>query len=133
MKKNLFIGSNHHSEYFSKHRSALASAAQKSPQIKFGVITVLCLLSIAGNNAISYLSFTLHFPIFLDTIFTIAITFYAGLAHGLIVATLHNPIITLIECAMYKTEIFYFDFLYALCGEFHAKHNFYLVCKRLNS
>ena len=58
----------------------------------------------------------LHAPIFLDTIFTVAITFYAGFVPGLIVAALYNPIATFIYTAIYGIEIFYFACFYAICG-----------------
>ncbi|MEL3906981.1 MAG: hypothetical protein P1P65_08180 [Treponema sp.] len=76
----------------------------------------MCLISVAGNIAAAFLAAALHLPLFSDTIFTVAVTFYAGLVPGLIVAALYNPVMTLVECAVYGTEMFYFDFLYALCG-----------------
>ena len=62
------------------------------------------------------LASALHAPIFLDTIFTVAITFYAGFVPGLIVAVLHNPIRTFIRSVIYGTDLFYFGSLYAVCG-----------------
>lgn len=87
-----------------------------SSRMKFGVIAVFCLLSIIGNIATSFLASALHAPIFLDTIFTVAITFYAGLVPGLIVAVLHNPIKTFIRSVIYGIDLFYFGSLYAVCG-----------------
>ena len=79
--------------------------------------TFLCLLALTLNIAMSFLeSFFLHSSLFLDSIFTVALIFYCGLVPALVVAAFYNPLMTLIRCAIYGTEIFYFDFLYALCG-----------------
>lgn len=42
----------------------------------------------------------------MDTIFTVALVFYAGLVPALIVAALYNPIMTILLCVIYGTEIF---------------------------
>ena len=111
---------NHHAENVDKHHSSLGTdrinSSGYTSRMKFGVIAVFCLLSIAGNLATSFLASALHAPIFLDTIFTVAITFYAGLVPGLIVAVLHNPIKTFIRSVIYGTSLFYFGSLYAVCG-----------------
>ena len=111
---------NHHAENANKHHLSLGadridSSGYRS-RMKFGVIAFFCLLSIVGNIATSFLASALHAPIFLDTIFTVAITFYAGLVPGLIVAALHNPIVTFIYAVIYEIEIFYFACFYAICG-----------------
>lgn len=105
---------NHHSEHCGKPRSSLVSAGEQH-RSKFRITFCFCMLAIAGNIATSFLADALHTPMFLDTIFTVAVTFYAGLVPGLIVAALHNPIVTFIYSVIYRTEIFYFDCLYALC------------------
>lgn len=97
-------------------KAARISATEYAPRIPFRVTLCLCLISIAGNIAAAFLAAALHLPLFSDTIFTVAVTFYAGFVPGLIVAGLYNPVMTLVECAVYRTEMFYFDFLYALCG-----------------
>ncbi len=85
---------------------------------KIGFTAALILAAVLGNIATSYFSAVLKLPAFFDTIFTTAITFYAGLVPGIIVAALTNPLIAVLRCAFYGTEIFYFDFLYSVCGIF---------------
>ena len=111
---------NHHAENVDKHHSSFGTdridSSGYTSRMKFGVIAFFCLLSIVGNIATSFLASALHAPIFLDTVFTVAITFYAGLVPGLIVAVLHNPIMTFIRYMIYGTDLFYFGSLYAVCG-----------------
>ena len=83
---------------------------------KFAFTGLLCLLALLLNIASAMLASALKLPAFLDTIFTVAITFYAGLISGIIVATLFNPVMTLLRCAMTGSEIFLYDFLYGICG-----------------
>ena len=78
-------------------------------------IRVLLLKKIFALNIAAFLLVTyLRLPVFMDTIFTVALVFYAGLVPALIVAALYNPIMTILLCVIYGTEIFYFDFLYAI-------------------
>lgn len=77
---------------------------------------LLCLAALALNIATFLLVTYLRLPIFMDTIFTVALVFYAGLVPALIVAALYNPIMTVLLCVINGTEIFYFDSLYAICG-----------------
>lgn len=85
---------------------------------KIGLTAPLILAAVFGNIATSFFSALLELPAFFDTIFSVAITFYAGLVPGIIVAVLSNPLMTVLRCAFYGTEIFYFDFLYSVCGIF---------------
>ena len=85
---------------------------------KIGFTAALIFAAVLGNIATSFFSAVLELPAFFDTIFTIAITFYAGLVPGIIVAALTNPLMTVLRCLIYGTEIFYFDFLYSACGIF---------------
>ena len=78
--------------------------------------SILTILAILLNVVFVYAVSKLNLIVFLDTIFTVALTFYAGLVPGLIAAAVYNPIMTLIYCAENGTEIFYFDFLYLICG-----------------
>ena len=79
--------------------------------------TVLLSLAALALNIATFLLVTyLRLPVFMDTIFTVALVFYAGLVPALIVAALYNPIMTILLCVIYGTEIFYFDSLYAICG-----------------
>lgn len=79
-------------------------------------ISLLCLVALAGNIATSFLAAVLHLPCFLDTIFSVAITFYAGLVPGLVVAVLFNPLMTVLRCAFTGAAFSFYDCLYALCG-----------------
>ena len=111
---------NHHTENVDQHHSLRGvdriNSSGARPRMKVGMIVCFCILSLMGNIAGGFLTITLRLPVFLDTIFTVVITFYAGLAPGLIVAALYNPIMTVVECTIHGTEIFYYDFFYALCG-----------------
>lgn len=54
-------------------------------------IGIFCFLSIFLNLGLSLLAYDVcHFPLFLDTVFTVAIVFYLGLIPGLIVGILYN-------------------------------------------
>lgn len=114
MKNHYAENANQH--HLSRGADRIDSSGGYSSRMKFGVIAVFCLLSIIGNISTSFLASALHVPIFLDTVFTVAITFYAGLVPGLIVAVLHNPIKTFIRSVIYGTSLFYFGSLYAVCG-----------------
>ncbi len=82
------------------------------------------LLCIILNITLSLLSGAIMPSIFLDTVFTVAITFYCGLVPGLVVAATYNPIMTVLRSLLAggtgtaSGGIFYYDFLYALCGIF---------------
>ena len=59
-------------------------------------ITLFCIASIFLNLGVSLLFYdALHIPLFLDTIFTVAIVFYLGLIPGLAVGILFNIVDTL--------------------------------------
>ena len=79
-------------------------------------ISLLCAGAVVGNMATSYLASVLKLPCFLDTIFSVAITFYAGLVPGIIVAAVFNPLMTIFRGLVTSTVISYYDFLYAICG-----------------
>ena len=68
-------------------------------------IALFCIASIILNLLTSILIFDVcHVPLFLDTIFTVAIVFYFGLVPGLIVGFFYNIFVILL---MYKINIFY--------------------------
>lgn len=59
-------------------------------------VVLLCLLAEVLNYFTAFLFFdVLHAPLFMDTIFTVAITFYCGLVPGVLVGIFHNIITTL--------------------------------------
>lgn len=79
-------------------------------------IALFCFISISLNMLTSILVFdVLKIPLFLDTIFTVAIVFYLGLVPGLIVGILFNfidPLFNFIVRGIYSpTNVFF-----ALCG-----------------
>lgn len=96
-------------------------------------LCLLVLVALLGNIATSFLAASLKLPVFFDTIFTVAITFYAGLIPGMIAALLFNPVMTILRCTLYGTEIFYYDFLYALFQQngYDSLSSDYFVCIRI--
>ncbi|MCR5219331.1 MAG: hypothetical protein K6D58_11745 [Treponema sp.] len=58
---------------------------------------------------------TLHLPLFMDTIFTVAVVFYAGLVPGLIVAAGYNIFDSFIA-VLYGYPFSAFTMLFSLCG-----------------
>ncbi len=76
----------------------------------------LVIAAIILNSVFSFANAILHIPLFLDTIFTVAITFYCGLIPGIIVAIIFNPLMTLVWCIINNTDFYIYDCLYAICG-----------------
>ena len=79
-------------------------------------IALFCIASLFLNLAVSLLIYdVMHIPLFLDTIFTVAIVFYLGLIPGLIVGFLYNfidPLFNyLVRGISSPTNIFF-----SLCG-----------------
>lgn len=77
---------------------------------------LLCICALLFNLILAYiLGDILHIPLFMDTIGTVAVVFYAGLFPGLIVAGLYNVLrfglMVLIGNPAYPWEM-----MYALCG-----------------
>ena len=79
-------------------------------------IPVFCLIAIIGNLLTSFLAYKLNLPCFLDTEFSVAITFYLGLVPGLIVAACFNPLMIILLCWYTGTPFSAYDCLYAICG-----------------
>lgn len=77
---------------------------------------LLIVLAEIGNIALAFLFMPFRLPLFLDTIFTVAITFYAGLVPGLIVAALYNPILNFTQYIFLKIDITLFASFYAIPG-----------------
>ena len=79
-------------------------------------LTVICLLAIALNFLSVFVFYdTLRLPLFMDTIFTLAVLFYAGLLPALFVQISYNIINSLIW--MFKTGSFdVFMMMYTICG-----------------
>ena len=79
-------------------------------------IGIFCFISIFLNLGLSLLAYDVcQFPLFLDTVFTVAIVFYLGLIPGLIVGILYNFIDVLFNLLVRginsPTNIFF-----SLCG-----------------
>ena len=79
-------------------------------------IPVFCLVAIIGNLTTSFLAYRLNLPCFLDTEFSVAITFYFGLIPGLVVAACFNPLMIVLLCTYTGTPFSTYDCLYAICG-----------------
>ena len=68
---------------------SVKSAFSRQHYIRFGKLILICAAATAANYLLS--TFALHFmdfPLFLDTLFTVAVTFAAGLIPGIVVAVL---------------------------------------------
>ena len=85
----------------------------------FFLVLLACVIgeivNLAGAHLLLLLE-PLHIPLFLDTIGTVAVTFYAGLLPGIIVALLFNVIRTIQLALVNGTEIYPWEMLYMLCG-----------------
>ena len=79
-------------------------------------IPLFCLLAIIGNLTTSFLAYKLALPCFLDTEFSVAITFAFGLIPGLFVAACFNPLMIVLLCWYTGTAFSTYDCLYAICG-----------------
>lgn len=77
---------------------------------------LLCVIAEIGNIISSFIVAWLKLPCFLDTVFSVAITFYAGLVPGLIVAGLFNPVMMVLRCSAAGVSYAVYDCLYAICG-----------------
>lgn len=82
----------------------------------FAKIILLCAAALLCNVGASFFAARFLPSIFLDTVFTVAVTFYAGLVPGLLVAAAFNPLITFLYCRMHGTAFSVYDCLYAICG-----------------
>ncbi|MBP3771463.1 MAG: hypothetical protein J6I53_02080 [Treponema sp.] len=77
---------------------------------------LICLFAEALNFFTAFLLYdTLHIPLFFDTIFTVAVTFYCGLVPGLCVGAFYNVISTLtLPLRGYTFDPY--AFLFGICG-----------------
>lgn len=83
---------------------------------KFIKILILTIATVLLNILLAHLSATIHFIGFLDTLFTVALTFYAGLLPGLAAALFYNPVMGIILSYENGTQFFIYDSLYSICG-----------------
>ena len=77
---------------------------------------LLCLLALMLNFLTVFIFYdAMHLPLFLDTIFTVAVTFYLGLLPGLFVSLAYNFLNPLIWYFL-GGVLDPFIFLYSICG-----------------
>ena len=104
---------------FMKRKSARARFQRiydEGPRSVLGVC-LLCLLAQAGNLLFSlFFQDVLRLPLFLDTVFTVAVTFYAGLLPGLVLAASYNFIRLFLNALLTGQAVFLTEGLYSLCG-----------------
>jgi len=88
----------------------------KSNSTKIFRLFFISLAALLLNIITALLALKLNLIIFLDTVFTVALTFYAGLIPGLLAALFYNPIMTEILCLIHGKSFFIYDGLYCICG-----------------
>ena len=83
---------------------------------KLAKTALLCVVAEALNFISVYIFYdTLRIPLFMDTIFTVAVTFYCGLVPGLVVAVCYNILATftlVIRGFAFET----YSLLFGICG-----------------
>ncbi len=79
-------------------------------------LVVVCLVGELLNFLFVLLAKLLGLPLFLDTVGSVAVVFYAGLLPGLIVAVCYNVFWVLISTLVSHAPLYPWDMLYALCG-----------------
>ncbi len=89
------------------------TASQRPPLLR---IIILCIFAEVLNLGLPFLfGDLLGVPLFLDTIGTVFIVFYAGLIPGLIVGGLYN-ILRLLLMVSIGNPVYPWEMMYALCG-----------------
>lgn len=78
------------------------------------------------------ISDTLHIPLFMDTIGTVFIVFYAGLIPGLIVGLSYNMFRVFFIMFFYGNPFYPWESLYSLCGAAIAFFTWFLYWKKRN-
>lgn len=97
---------------------------------KISQIFLICLVAVALNYICSYICVDmLHFPLFMDTIFTVAITFYFGLLPGLCVGVGFNILSSLTQVVRGFT-FDPFTFLFAICSAIIAAVTWFFSRKK---
>ena len=80
-------------------------------------VIVFCVLALAFNLVSAFvLGDVLHIPLFMDTIGTVFIVFYAGLIPGLIVGLSYNMFRVFFIMLFYGNPFYPWESLYSLCG-----------------
>lgn len=107
---------------------------------KTSSIILLCIIAQIVNIAsVWFFGDVLHIPLFMDTIGTVFIVFYAGLIPGMIVAVSYNLLRIVIICLLHN-PISPWEGMYALCGAaivfftwlFYWKNQNFYLCKTLS-
>ncbi len=93
---------------------------------------VICLIGELLNFLFALLAKKLSIPLFLDTVGSIAVVFYAGLLPGLIVAVFYNVFWVLISMLVSHAPLYPWDMLYALCGMVIVFTTWLFACKKDN-
>ena len=79
-------------------------------------IILLCLLAQAFNLLVAYiLGDILHLPLFMDTVGTVFIVFYAGLVPGMMVGISYN-ILRFFLMMILGNPVYPWEIMYCLCG-----------------
>ena len=78
------------------------------------------------------ISDTLHIPLFMDTIGTVFIVFYAGLIPGLIVGLSYNMFRVFFIMLFYGNSFYPWESLYSLCGAAIAFFTWFIFWKNRN-
>lgn len=79
-------------------------------------IILLIILAEIGNLVLDITNSLLLSPLFLDTVFTVALTFYAGLVPGLIAALLSNPLFVVVMKFVFHQPETYLNILFVVPG-----------------
>lgn len=86
----------------------------KSKLLRIGIAFILAeLLNLACKVLFCNVA---HIPLFIDTIGTVAVTFYAGLLPGILTAATFNILWVIIIAAISNNPIYPWDMIYAVCG-----------------
>lgn len=89
---------------------------KEDKRLKILKTILLIIFAEIGNLLVVLAGWPFRLPVFLDTVFTVAITFYTGLIPGLIVAAAYNPLIKLLIYIISHEYNGIYSIFYALCG-----------------
>ena len=96
-----------------KYNGSFQTAATSLDILKIIMFSIAALFL---NLVFAYAAINLKLIIFLDTVFTVAITFYTGLIPGVLVALFYNPLMMVVLCFTKGAGFFLYDSFYGLCG-----------------
>ena len=90
------------------------SAGFRSHLFLFGLVS--CLIAVIANNGIMWLTSHFSLGLYLDTVFTVAVTFLAGLAPGIICAILTTFVYSFIYYLVWGVPYYWGWYFYILCS-----------------